>query len=150
MINIPKKYSQINPLYAYKNIKSWYVKDIGCTSTDLTMLLEVFGYDLNPNQFVDRMASNGYDKNGLIYWQQITNKFPKCKFVKRSKTYNNLEVLKSINSGIPVLVEVLLRGRFKHWVLAIGDHKVIDPLKLFNQVQPFSNYNVIGYAIFKK
>lgn len=149
MINIPKKYSQLNPIYAFKKIKSWYVKDIGCTTCDVTMLLEVFGYNINPTDFI-RQMSDGYNSNGDIYWNKITSHFPTCKFVKRSDVYDNADVVKSINSGIPVLVEVLLNGRFKHWVLAIGDHKVIDPLKLVNQVQPFSNYKPIGYAIFKK
>lgn len=117
--------------------------NVGCTVTALTSLLYVAGYDLNPPQVAERLRSvNGFIGD-LLYWAKVEKSFPKVKFKWRFYKYNNTEVKKLVDKGVPVLVEVLLSGQ-RHWVLFLGDKMMSDPW--VGKVVPTSKYTPIGYA----
>lgn len=119
--------------------------NVGCTITALTSLLFVAGYDLTPPQVAERLRGvNGF-VGDLLYWSKVERAFPKVKFHWRYYKYNNTEVKKLVDKGIPVLVEVLLYGS-RHWVLFIGDKKMIDPWT--GKVESTAKYSLIGYAVF--
>lgn len=119
--------------------------NVGCTVTALTSLLFVAGYDLTPPQVAERLRGVKGFIGDLLYWAKVEKAFPKVKFQYRFYKYNNTEVKKLVDKGIPVLVEVLLKGS-RHWVLYIGDQKMIDPWT--GKVVSTSIYTPIGYAVF--
>jgi len=118
---------------------------VGCLVTALTGLLFVAGYDLHPDQVAEKLrAVNGFIGD-LLYWNKVEKAFPKVKFVWRYYKYNNTEVKKLVDKGVPVLVEVLLKGS-RHWVLFLGDKKMLDPWT--GKVVSTSLYPIIGYSVF--
>lgn len=119
--------------------------NVGCTVTALTSLLFVAGYDLTPPQVAERLRGVKGFIGDLLYWAKVEKAFPKVKFQYRFYKYNNIEVKKLVDKGIPVLVEVLLKGS-RHWVLYIGDQKMIDTWT--GKVVSTSIYTPIGYAVF--
>lgn len=156
MINIQKMYSQLSIWWRLHYVGGVpNIGKIGCTTTDLAMFLEIFGYNLTPPQVEEAMTKvGGYlyvrDQNGrlqptgLIIWSKIEKAFPKVKFVYRYYSYNNSKVLSLIRRGLPVLVEVRHPSGIKHWVLFIGDQKAIDPLS--GSIISTSKYPVLGFA----
>lgn len=146
MINT-RVYSQRDWRWYWKKVGfgNGHFGNIGCTVTALTSLLFVAGYDLTPPQVAERLRGvNGFIGD-LLYWAKVEKAFPKVKFNWRYYKYNNTEVKKLVDKGIPVLVEVLLKGS-RHWVLFIGDKKMIDPWT--GRVVSTSIYTPIGYAVF--
>ena len=146
MINT-RIYSQRDWRWYWK--RGWFGRghlgSVGCTVTALTSLLFVAGYDLTPPQVAERLrAVNGFIGD-LLYWSKVEKAFPKIKFQWRFYKYNNTEVKKLVDKGVPVLVEVLLKGS-RHWVLFLGDQKMSDPWT--GKVVSTSLYPLIGYAVF--
>jgi len=131
-------------------------RSVGCTTTALTSLLFIFGYNLIPPQVAERLRNAGAYQKGtdLILWSIIQKAFPVVKFVYRYYTYDNKLVKKYTDRGIPVLVEVDFDGIIKtpndrHWVLFIGDKKMIDPWT--GKVESTSKYPILkGFALLDK
>lgn len=146
MINT-RVYSQRDWRWYWKRVGfgKGHFGNIGCTVTALTSLLFVAGYDLTPPQVAERLRGVKGFIGDLLYWAKVEKAFPKVKFQYRFYKYNNTEVKKLVDKGIPVLVEVLLKGS-RHWVLFIGDKKMIDPWT--GKVVPTTTYPLIGYAVF--
>jgi len=117
----------------------------GCTVTALTSLLFVAGYDLTPPQVAEKLRGVKAFIGDLLYWGRVEKAFPKVRFQWRFYRYDNAEVKDLVKKGIPVLVEVLFKGS-RHWVLFIGDQKMIDPWT--GKVESTSKYPLIGYAVF--
>lgn len=146
MINT-RIYSQRDWRWYWKRVGfgSGHFGNVGCTVTALTSLLFVAGYDLTPPQVAERLrAVNGFIGD-LLYWAKVEKAFPKIKFQWRFYKYNNTKVKKLVDKGVPVLVEVLLKGS-RHWVLFLGDQKMSDPWT--GKVVSTSLYPLIGYAVF--
>jgi hypothetical protein len=64
----------------------------------------------------------------LVIWNKIPSAFPKLKFVWRSYVYDNNAVLSQIKRNGFCLVEA--KRRFtgsKHWVVFIGNKRLLDP-----------------------
>jgi len=116
----------------------------GCTVTALTSLLFVAGYDLTPPQVAEKLREKKAFSGDLIIWSRIQLAFPKVKFIWRGYKYENAKVKEMIEKKTPVLVEVLLSGH-RHWVLFIGDQKMIDPWT--GRVESTSKYPLIGYSL---
>lgn len=147
MINT-KIYSQRDWRWYWKRVGfgKGHFGNIGCTVTALTGLLFVAGYDLTPPQVAEKLRSVNAFIGDLLYWSRVEKAFPKVKFQWRFYKYNNVEVKKLVDKGIPVLVEVLLSGS-RHWVLFLGDKKMSDPWT--GKVLSTSTYPLIGYAVFQ-
>lgn len=116
----------------------------GCTTTALTSLLVVAGYDLTPPQVAERLRKVKAYTGDLILWSRIQLAFPKVKFLFRGYKYENKPGKEMIDKNTPVLVEVLLSGH-RHWVLFLGDMKMMDPWT--GKVVNTATYPLIGYSL---
>lgn len=145
MINT-RVYSQRDWRWFWKRVGfgSGYFGTVGCTVTALTSLLFVAGYDLTPPEVAERLRKAKAFTGDLILWSRIQIAFPKVKFVFRGYGYKNAPVKEMIEKETPVLVEVLLSGH-RHWVLFLGDMKMIDPWT--GKVVSTSKYPLTGYSL---
>ena len=112
------------------------------------MLLEAAGYKFTPDTVESMLqAHGGFNSLGQILWGVVSQVFYQVVWKYRYyNSYDNDKVLSYINRGIPVMVEVLINKQFHHWVLFIGDHKMIDPLD--GNTKSTSTYPVIGWSEF--
>ncbi len=126
---------------------------VGCTVTALTSLLFTAGINKTPAEINDAlMGVGGFLNEGtptnprgsLLIWSAVQKLFPQLVFGGRFYTYDDAKVKALLAEGFPVLVNVTWGGG--HWVLALGDHMVMDPwdgvVKSFGQFQP------IGYSVY--
>ena len=93
---------------------------------------------------------NGF-VGALLVWGAVQKVWPRVKFIKRSQTYNNIEVAWYVyGKKIPVIVKVYAPqiGALSHWVLYVGDRTMIDPWT--GKGIPTSTYQAIGYALYDK
>lgn len=95
----------------------------GCLVTDLGMITENLPTTVN-KKLLDAKGFLG----PLVIWSRIQSAYPKLKFVWRSYSYNNTSVLNQIQRNGFCLVEATHRfKKCKHWVLFIGNRRLIDP-----------------------
>lgn len=123
----------------------------GCTVTSLASLLCALGYDETPKTVNRKLSAHGgyYKKTALILWSAVSRIWTKLKFVKRAYNYNNLEVIWYVyGKRIPVLVEVngAKIGAARHWVLFVGDKKMIDPW--YGRISVTNYYPTTGYTLY--
>jgi len=158
-------YSQLDPRWADKYIGKTRqkIRDYGCTVTSLCNLVNSQGYSETPETFNRKMSENNsqgylkYTANGktvytaLVIWSVVTKLWPKVKFVKRVRNYNNIEVSFYVYAKkVPVMVEVYnaQSPTRRHWVLFVGGRKLIDPLG--GVIRPTNSFPLTGYAIYDK
>ena len=125
---------------------------VGCTVTDLTSLLFCSGTNLTPDQVNDRLKPVGGFLNqslpnqkpsgSLIVWNNISKAFPQISYNGRFYAYDDNAVKSLLSSGFPVLINVTWGGG--HWVLALGDHMVMDPWD--GKVKSFGTFQPVGYV----
>ena len=105
------------------------IKDYGCTITALTVLLNSYGYNYGVDDVNNRLkANNGFVK-ALLWWAHIPNAFDEASMPIQYWIYHDNRVKEIINSGRPVMVKVdgsPIGAKF-HWVLYVGDRKLMDP-----------------------
>lgn len=97
------------------------IGEYGCTITCIAMILGT-----TPDVVNERIKSvNGYADGNLVIWAKLEEAFPGIK-IKRVWTYDNADVLANVPN---VLVEVDGKpiGGYRHWVVFIGNKKLIDP-----------------------
>lgn len=130
-----KPLKQCDPKWGSKKLGTGTICDRGCTVTCCAMLAGT-----TPDKIVKEAQ---FTKHGAIYWQTLKS----LKFHWRGYKYENDKVLKAIKDYGGCLVEVSMPSApgGKHWVLAIGNGKIIDPLD--GKEKPFSTYKPTGYAI---
>ncbi len=119
----------------------------GCVITCLAMLAGT-----TPDVVNEKLKNaGGYAQTNLIIWTKIKEAFPNLEFEWRGYGYDNDRVKKAIEDHGGCLVEVsgARIGGGKHWVLFIGDGKMIDP---WTGVEKSTSWygNPTGYAIIKK
>jgi len=118
----------------------------GCTITAIAMLLSHYGYTDTPRDVNNRLKEvHGFFDKSLVIWAKVAEAYPKLTFIKRDWEYNN----KVVRENVPCLVEVdpkLQRTAIKHWVLYIGNQKMIDPWT--GRICKTSKYKATGYALF--
>jgi len=115
----------------------------GCTITAISILLET-----TPNIVNNKMISGGgYANQNLVNWSKLPIVFSKIKKATRYQAYNNDIVSDAIKKYGGCLVEVDGKriGANRHWVLYIGDQKMIDPW--FGTVKATSYYPATGCAV---
>jgi len=118
------------------------IKDAGCTITCLAMVA-----GLTPDEANERLKKvNGFAQKNLVIWKKIT-----ClglEFIWRGYKYENEKVKEAIRKYGFCLVNVLA-GKVKHWVLFIGNQKMIDPWD--GREKSTSTYKkLLGYCIIKE
>jgi len=114
----------------------------GCTITGLGMLA-----NLSPDEVNRRMnAVGGYQNGNLVIWSKINQAIPTLKHLERSTTYNNTKVSEAISRFGGCLVEVdgAPIGGSRHWVVYIGNQKLIDPWD--GQTKSTMYYKAVGYS----
>ena len=118
----------------------------GCTITCIAILA-----DLTPDDVNNRLkVANGYANTNLIIWSKIKEAISWLEFEWRGYSYENTKVASAISKNGSCLVEVdgTPIGGSKHWVLYIGNQKLIDPWD--GKEKSTSSYQAIGYAIINK
>lgn len=67
----------------------WTMANSGCYTTSLTMILNNYGYRLNPMDVVSKLnADNGYQE-GMMQYAAVERQFPQVYFHKRVDTTNH-------------------------------------------------------------
>jgi molecular chaperone GrpE (heat shock protein) len=118
----------------------------GCTITCVGMLAGI-----NPDDVNERLKKvNGYANTNLIIWSKIKEAIPWLEFEWRAYAYDNAKVAGAINKNGGCLVEVdgTPIGGSKHWVIYIGNQKLIDPWDGLEK--PTTSYRATGYSIINK
>ena len=119
---------------------------VGCTVTCLTSLLFCAGTNLTPDQVNDRLLPvGGFLKDTpLLIWANVCKAFPQLTLTGRYYNYDDVAVKALLAKGYPVLVNVTWGGG--HWVLALGDHMVMDPWD--GKVKSFGTFQPVGYTAY--
>lgn len=150
-------YRQKDPRWAYQKLgfSSYTIGNYGCAITSICNFLSAYGLVITPGELNKKLKEvNGFapDRNRqkcLVLWQKVIDLFPSLlKTFWRAYNYDNQGVLTAIRSGVPVLVEVQLGG-YRHWVLFVGDQKMVDPLRsILKRQEPTSKYPLLtGYCL---
>ena len=113
-----KPLKQTDPRWANKKLGNSNLGKIGCVCTCAAMAAGT-----TPDKVVDACD---FTPTGEIYWTSLAK--IGLSFVWRGYKYSNSEVLKYIADCGFCLVEVLHPSGIKHWILAIGGGKILDPL----------------------
>lgn len=113
----------------------------GCVITCLAMLLGETPDTVNKKL----IEGKGYANVNLVDWSALPRIFPQIKSYKRYYKYNDSDV----KENLPCLVEVdgAPIGSKKHWVLYIGNKRLIDPWTGKERLVGF--YRAIGYCAIK-
>ena len=135
------------------NSKTLTIGNSGCAITCLTMLLNyVTGKNFNPSQVNKRMKEVGGFYGALIIWSKINVAFPELKWIYRDYNYSNLKVSSYVYiRRIPGMVEVVPTknvSSLRHWVLFVGDRKMVDPWD--GTIKSTSFYPVSGDSLIQK
>lgn len=145
-------FSQRDP--RWKNIKLGFsnltIGGYGCTITSLAMLLNTCGHKETPKTVNEKLKARKGFVGALLVWGAVEKEW-NVKFVKRSQTYNNIEVAWYVYAKkMPVIVKVYAPqiGAISHWVLYVGDRYMIDPWT--GKGLPTKTYKPIGYALYDK
>jgi hypothetical protein len=109
----------------------------------------VYNEKITPDMFNTEVKRvNGF-VGALLYWKRVEAAYPKLKFEWRNYNYSNKDVSISVYlKKIPVPVEVNAAkiGAVKHWVLFVGDRKMMDPWT--GKISPTSTYPTTGSSIY--
>lgn len=139
--------SQRDPRWSSKKLGfgNTTIHSYGCTITAIASLLNT-----TPDAVNDRLkAVNGFaGTNGnLVVWSKLIEAFDEVVAVERVRQYDNAAVSAAIEKNGGCLVEVngSSIGAPKHWVLYIGDKKIMDPW--YGTIRSTGDYPAIGYAI---
>jgi len=123
------------------------IGNYGCVITCVSMLAGT-----TPDFTNEKLKQvSGYQNGNLLIWSKIKSALPNLEFEWRGYGYDNDRVKQAIEDYGACLVEVsgARIGGIKHWVLFIGDGKMIDPY--FGTEKSTGWYgDPTGYAIIKK
>lgn len=132
---------QVTPLSQrnsnWSSIKLGYgegtIGNYGCLLTAITAGVNSKGANLTPAHANEILKKNNgftdYGTKNLIIWAALTRSFSQIKSNGIPIPYDNAKAVQMINAGIPVIVMVdgSPIGASQHWVLYIGDRKMMDP-----------------------
>lgn len=159
MITVPVL-SQRDPRWAWKYLgfSTATIGGYGCLLACLTMLSGKTDIS-QVNEILKSLGNySGNNPNGaylgnLVVWANIPKALPSLKFVGRFYSYDNQAVADYVyNKKIPVIVQVdaapIGAPRTDHYVLYIGNKKLIDPWT--GQIRPTSDFPIVkGYALYE-
>jgi hypothetical protein len=149
-----KTYSQRDPRWANKKLGNsiYTIGTSGCVVTSLANLLSYFGYADTPDVVNDKLKRvNGFI-GGLVVWSAVSKVYRKVKWIYRYYSYNNIKVAWYVyGKHIPVIVKVdqsPAPGVQSHFVLYVGDRKLIDPWT--GTIKSTGVYNAHGYVLYDR
>jgi hypothetical protein len=149
-------YSQSDKRWAKEKLgfSNLTIGNYGCTVTSIANWLKFFGIDVTPQAVNDRLravngfANDSFGNKALVIWTKLPKAFPTIKFIWRNYIYDNLKVSWYVYvKRIPVLVECRVKN-FRHWVLFIGNRKMVDPL--IGGERSTSTWPLTGYTLLEK
>lgn len=150
MLNV-KPLSQLDSRWANKYVGFSRLKfsQVGCTITVLTCLLNyLLNANMTPDEVNEKLKAVGGFSGALILWGSISKAFPEVKWTWRGYNYDNIKVAWNVYyRKLPVMVEVNNKGT-KHWVLFVGDRKMIDPLA--TTYVSTNKYPLTGYSLIER
>ena len=118
-------YSQKNPIWKDELLgnSNLTIGSYGCLVTCLAMII-----DNAPNIVNIKLKTvNGF-VGALVIWNKIQPAFSNLKFVWRSAVYDNNAVLSQIKRNGFCVVQATNRfSKGTHWVLFIGNKRLLDP-----------------------
>lgn len=124
----------------------------GCTITSLSSLISyVYQETYTPDKVNEILKGVGGFVGPLVLWSRIPLAFGKLKWIKRVYSYNNLETSYYVYvRKMPVLVEVNAAkiGAPRHWVLFLGNQKMLDPWD--GTIKGTNTYPPTGEAFIQK
>ena len=150
--------SQRDARWAWKPLgfSTGSIGDFGCLVACLTMLAretDVSKVNDLMKQFGD-FANGNYNSpflGNLVVWGNVQNALKSLKLVERGWSYDNNKVKAWIEKGYPVIVQVdaapIGAPRTDHFVLFIGDQKLVDPWT--GRIRPTSDFPILkGFALY--
>ena len=135
----------------YLGFSKLRIGSFGCTITSIANMLSAFGYNETPATVNTKLKAVGGFSGALVIWTAVSKVWPKAQFVKRALNFNNVEVAWYVyGKQIPVIVKVHAPqiGALNHWVLYVGDRKMVDPWT--GKIVPTSTYGAEAYALYNK
>lgn len=138
--------NQKDPKWANKKLgnSKLTIGSSGCLVTSIAMIA-----GSTPDVVNDKlMAVKGFD-GPLVVWSAISKALPKLKFVWRSYSYNNTQVLEAIKKNGYCLVEATTLFNGKHWIVFIGNRQLLDPW-YGTQRSTSSYWRYTGFAVIDK
>lgn len=94
---------------------------IGCTVCCLSMALAHHGVMANPAELNRQLkAADGYTHRGWVKWDAVSRVTDGRLRVILPQDPSHLDIETALAEGSPVLVKVLLRSGYQHWVLLVG------------------------------
>lgn len=153
MLDVPT-YSQRDP--RWKNNKLGFsnltIGGYGCLVTALSALItHITGTPHTPDRVNEDLKKAKAFSGALLIWSRVPIAYPQLKWIWRGYNYNNWQVSTYVYiRKLPVLVEVNASkiGASKHWVLFVGDRKMLDPW--IGKIEPTSKYPLTGYALYQR
>lgn len=120
------------------------IRSVGCTVCCLSMALARYGIDMDPSELNRRMIEQeGYTRRGWVIWDAIRKVSDGKVQVELPPKPTNLLIEQALAQGDPILVKIILRSGFPHWVLLVGrdgvDYLMKDPLGDGETLEPLSS-----------
>lgn len=148
---------QNDPRWANENLgdSDYTLAEQGCTITDVAMVLQYLGYEIDPGLLNDELIKNeAYTKNGNLLWYKLEEMYPVEYKFRRVFSAGTLE--KNLENGVFSIVRVKYGELgLEHWVLIVGadgsDFLAMDPLNQNKTLTKLEEYGrVYGYRAIVK
>jgi hypothetical protein len=153
MFDVPT-FSQRDPRWRAKKLgnSNLTIGGYGCLLTSLSALISyVTGTEHTPDKVNDDLKKAKAFTGALLIWSRVPIAYPQLKWINRAYNYSNLAVWTTINlRKVPVCVEVngAKIGAPRHWVLFVGDKKMLDPW--VGKIENTTKYPLTGSGIYYK
>ncbi len=126
---------------------SYTLAQQGCVVTDVAMVLNYFGYNVDPGSLNEEFTANQvYTENGSLLWYKIEDLYPVEYEYKRF--FSDWAVEHNLEDGVIPIVRVKYGDSgLEHWVLIVGadgsDFLIMDPLAQNRVLSKLSNYDKV-------
>ncbi len=133
-IDLSVIYAQDDPAWGEKLLDSTNlpIKDWGCLLTSTAMLLNYYGYPVDPLTLNDWMIENGGFFNGGNMDVAIVSKYTQGAIYKVSADLNFAQMDEGLANGRPTILKVHTNKIGMHFVVVVGKngdtYDIIDPL----------------------
>lgn len=147
-------FSQRDPRWAQKKLGNsiYTIGSQGCAITSIANLVSYFNYSDSPDLVNDKLLKVGGFLGGLVIWNKVPLIYKRLTWVGRYYKYNNIQVAWYVyGKRIPVIVHVDQSpspGLQSHFVLYVGDRKLVDPWT--GTILPTATYDANGYALYTR
>jgi len=128
-------YLQTDPMWAGDKIggSGEPLGRVGCTICCLSMALVHHGEPRDPGMLNRELkAADGYTYRGWVKWDAVRRITAEHVRVELPQQPSHRDIDAALAGGNPVLVKVVLRSGFQHWVLLVGrdqkEYLMKDPL----------------------